>query len=72
MTNYEKIEDREEAIKKAVEYAKGLDKKSIILVLGKGSDNTQKVLNGYAPYKSDVDQMREYICEYNKLRGCYY
>ena len=66
MTNYEKIEDREEAIKKAVEYAKSLDKKSIILILGKGSDNTQKVLNGYAPYKSDVDQMKEYISEYNK------
>lgn len=65
-SNYEKIEDREEAIKKAVDFAKSMDKKSIILLLGKGCDNTQKVLNGYVPYKSDVDQIKEYIKEYNE------
>ena len=63
--NYEKIEDREEAIQQAFNYAKNLDKKSILLILGKGSDNTQKVLNGYEPYKSDVEQIKEYIKEYN-------
>ena len=62
---YEKIEDREEAIQQAFNYAKNLDKKSILLILGKGSDNTQKVLNGYEPYKSDVEQIKEYIKEYN-------
>ncbi len=63
--NYEKIEDREEAIKKAIDYAKKLDKKSILLVLGKGSDSTQKVLNGYVKYKSDVDQVKEYFKKYD-------
>ena len=64
-TNYEMIEDREEAIKKAICYAKKLEKRSIILLLGKGSDNTQKVLNGYEVYKSDVEQIKEYTNEYN-------
>lgn len=65
--NYIKIEDREKAIKQAFEYAKKIEKKSILLILGKGSDNTQKVLNGYSPYRSDIDQIKECIEEYNKV-----
>ena len=65
-TSYIKIEDREEAIKEAFKFANNLDKKSILLILGKGSDNTQKVLNGYEVYKSDVDQIKDYVEEYDK------
>lgn len=65
--NYEKIEDRQEAIKRAVEYAKNLKEKSILLILGKGNDNTQKVSNGYVPYKSDLIQIKEYFDEYDSV-----
>lgn len=65
-TCYIKIEDRKEAIKEAVKYAESLNKKSILLVLGKGSDNTQKVLSGYEKYESDIEQIKKYINEYNR------
>ena len=64
--NYEKIDDREDAIKKAVNYAISLDRNSILLILGKGNDNTQKVMNGYAKYKSDIEQVKDYFDEYDK------
>lgn len=64
--NYIKIEDREEAINEAFKFAQNLEKKSILLILGKGSDNTQKVLNGYEVYKSDIDQVKEHVEEYDK------
>lgn len=63
--NYIKIDDREEAIKEAFNLAQKLNKKSILLILGKGSDNTQKGLNGYEVYKSDIEQVKEYVEEYD-------
>ena len=33
---------------------------------GKGNDNTQKVMNGYAKYKSDIEQVKDYFDEYDK------
>jgi UDP-N-acetylmuramoyl-L-alanyl-D-glutamate--2,6-diaminopimelate ligase len=41
--NYEIIEDREEAIKKAIEEAKKDTKKTIILITGKGNETRQKI-----------------------------
>lgn len=48
---YEVIEDREEAIKKAVKDATEND---VIAVIGKGDETYQLVNGEYVPYKSDV------------------
>ena len=53
---YEVIEDREEAIKKAVKEATDND---IIAIIGKG-DETYQIVNGeYVPYKSDIKVVEE-------------
>ena len=49
-TNYERIIDRKEAIKKALDMAKDND---IILIAGKGDDNYMALGNEYLPYKDE-------------------
>lgn len=53
-TNYEKIIDRKEAIKKAFKIAK---KDDIVLIAGKGRDNYMAIENKYLPY-SDYDVIK--------------
>lgn len=53
---YEIIEDREEAIRKAFNDAKG---KSLILVIGKGEETAQKVKGELVPYPSDLKIVKE-------------
>lgn len=65
MTNYSKIEDRECAIKEAVSYAKKLSEKSIILLLGKGNETTQKCGKVSLPYRGDGVIVREWMKEYD-------
>ena len=49
-TNYERIINRSEAIKKAIDMA---NKDDIILIAGKGDDNYMAIGNEYVPYKDE-------------------
>ncbi|MDD6042280.1 MAG: UDP-N-acetylmuramoyl-L-alanyl-D-glutamate--2,6-diaminopimelate ligase [Eubacteriaceae bacterium] len=60
---YEKIVDREEAIRKAVDTAEG---KTLLVVAGRGHETTQKMAQGYVPCKSDRECVLETLNEYNK------
>jgi len=59
--NYLIIEDRETAIKSAIQ---DLDDNSILIVAGKGIEKTQKVGNGAVEYISDPICVNKYIKEY--------
>lgn len=62
---YEMIEDRETAIRTAIESAEG---KTMVLVAGKGRDNSQKYGNEYVDYPTDVEYVLKYLDEYNKRK----
>ena len=62
--NYEIVEDRDLAIKKAVHKAILKDEKYIILILGKGNEHTQKVGSGYKKYTGDSENIINYIKDY--------
>lgn len=62
-TQYEKIEDRGDAIRKAVFSAK---EKTIILVTGKGDETRQKYGKEYLPCISDAENTQNIIKEYDK------
>lgn len=62
-SNYEIIEDREEAIKKAILTAPD---NSIILLTGKGNETRQKYGTEYIPCLSDVECVKKYFDEYDK------
>ena len=64
--NYIVIEDRSRAIKEAVKFVKNSLDKYIILMLGKGNEQTQKVNGGIVPYKSDMTNILECIEEYER------
>lgn len=64
--NYEIVEDRSEAIKKAVEKVLNSDDKYIILLLGKGNEIKQKVGAEYVPYFGDSQNIKKCIEEYEK------
>ncbi len=55
--NYERIINRNEAIKKAIDMAKPND---IILIAGKGDDNYMAIKDSYIPYK-DKDVVESYL-----------
>ena len=59
---YEVIEDRTEAIKKAIKSAKG---KTVIMIVGKGHETSQKIGNQYVDYPSDAVNALRFIEEYN-------
>ena len=50
-SNYEVIEDREEAIKIAIH---DLTKDDVLLLLGKGDENYQVIGNDFIPYDTDM------------------
>lgn len=56
-TNYERILDRKEAIKKALDMA---EKEDIVLIAGKGRDNYMAVKDKYLPY-NDYEVIEEYF-----------
>jgi UDP-N-acetylmuramoyl-L-alanyl-D-glutamate--2,6-diaminopimelate ligase len=64
-TNYERIIDRSEAIKKAIDMASNND---IILIAGKGDDDYMAIGKEYLPYK-DEDVVISYFKTkyYNEL-----
>ena len=49
-TNYERITNRSEAIKKAIDI---VNKDDIVLIAGKGDDNYMAIGNEYVPYKDE-------------------
>lgn len=61
---YECIPDREEAIRKAVAQAEG---KTVILVLGKGSETSQKIGHRDVAYRSDSEIVKECLRQYDLL-----
>ena len=60
---YEMIEDRGEAIKAAIESAKG---KTLLLVTGKGGETRQKYGSDYIDCPSDVEYVLRYLKEYDR------
>ena len=60
---YEMIEDRGEAIKKAIE---SVENPSILLITGKGNETRQKYGCEYVDCPSDTDYVKKYLDEYNK------
>lgn len=62
-SDYEVIPDRKEAIKKAIN---DCDEASVVLILGKGSERTQKTAKGNESYESDAVIAVSAIEIYNK------
>ena len=60
---YEMIEDRGEAIRTAMEQAKG---KTLFLVTGKGAETRQKYGSEYVDCPSDVEYVKKYLHEYDQ------
>ena len=60
--NYEVIEDRKEAIKKALHDA---TKDDVIALLGKGDENYQMIDGKWLPYETDIEIVKE---ELNKIK----
>lgn len=55
------IHDRGLAIQTAILDAKNSNKKTIILITGKGAETRQKIKSEYVPCKSDIDYVVEFI-----------
>ncbi len=64
---YEMIEDRGEAIRTAMENARG---KTIFLITGKGRETRQKYGSEYIDCPSDVDYVQKYLKIYDETHGC--
>lgn len=62
-TAYEMIENREEAIQKAIRQA---NRKTIVLAIGKGHEEAMKINGELVPMKSDDQIMQELIQEYDQ------
>lgn len=60
-TKYEIIEDREVAIKKAIDMAVKDGKNEVVLIMGKGSETTQKVKGKIEHYTGDIEIVKEYL-----------
>ncbi len=63
--NYEIIEDREEAIKEAIMQT---EPNALILITGKGNETRQKIGKEYIPCRSDVENVKKYLEEYDKAK----
>ncbi len=63
--NCEKIEDREQAIKSAIIHAASQKENVMVLLLGKGNDQTQKVGKEYVPYETDSFLAKKYLKAYD-------
>ncbi len=64
---YEMIEERGEAIQKAIFESFKDDKKTIILITGKGNETRQKYGNEYIDCISDVEYAKKYLQEGERL-----
>lgn len=64
--DYEMIEDRGEAIKAAIE---PVEKKTLLLVTGKGEETRQKYGNEYIDCISDVEYVKRYLAAYDSKKA---
>lgn len=64
--NYEIVEERKDAIYKAIDKIKKSGEKYILLLLGKGNEMTQKVGSDYVPYLGDSNIIKTLIENYEK------
>lgn len=62
----EMIEDRGEAIRAAIKSARG---KTLLLIMGKGRETTQKYGGEYIACRSDAEYVKEYLEEYDRENG---
>ena len=65
--NYTIIEDRETSIKEAVKFILNQKDSYILLILGKGNEDRQKVKGGLQEYLSDAVCIKNCIREYEKI-----
>ncbi len=65
-SNYEIIEDREEAIKKSIMMS---DPNTVVLITGKGNETRQKIGKQYIDCRSDVEAVLKYLNEYDDATG---
>ncbi|MEA4925750.1 MAG: UDP-N-acetylmuramoyl-L-alanyl-D-glutamate--2,6-diaminopimelate ligase [Syntrophomonadaceae bacterium] len=65
-SNYEIIEDREEAIKKSIMMS---DPDTVVLITGKGNETRQKIGKQYIECRSDVEAVLKYLNEYDDATG---
>ena len=63
--NYFVIDDRKKAIESAFELCSNLDEMSVILLLGKGREDTEKINGEYVLYPSDISITLDLIEKYN-------
>lgn len=64
--SYEMIEDRGEAIKAAIE---PVEKKTLLLVTGKGEETRQKYGSEYIDCTSDVEYVKRYLAAYDRKKA---
>lgn len=62
---YEIVEDRAEAIQKAMSH---IDGPTVVAVVGKGAETNQRVGNGYVDYEGDTFHVIKSLERYNKER----
>lgn len=62
--NYEIIEDRTEAIKKAIFWS---EPDTVVLITGKGSESYQRVGKRNIKYPSDTENARRFLAEYDSM-----
>ncbi len=65
-SNYEIIEDREEAIKKSIMSS---DPNTVILITGKGNEKRQKIGKKYVSCRSDVENVKKHLKKYDDGTG---
>ncbi len=65
-TEYEIIEDRKEAIKKAFEKATTFKNHTVIVLAGKGAEDTQKIQGRLEKYESDIEIVKAMINNSNQ------
>lgn len=61
---YEVIEERTEGIRKAIVTA---ERKTVVIIAGKGQESNQRIGNVYVDYPTDAESATRYIAEYNEM-----
>ncbi len=62
---YETVLDREQAAARAFELAEACGRRAVVLLLAKGSDNTQHVANGYETVETDSSLAERFVAAYD-------
>ncbi len=62
---YETVLDREQAAARAFELAQACGRRAVVLLLAKGSDDTQHVANGYETVETDSSLAARFVADYD-------